>query len=117
GGLGSTPRTTSSWLAFPQHESDSADGMYQPRRAVDIDFLTQPRHLHVDDVVERRGAARLLPHIAREHLTRDEVPLVPQEVFEQLELAAGQIDHVIAPHHAARDEIEFQIRGLQSKRL
>ena len=52
-----------------------------------VDLLSQPGDLHVDDVVERRGAARFSPHFSRQHLARDHVALMAQQVLEQLELA------------------------------
>ena len=77
-----------SWLAFAQHEPDAANGVNQAGGAVaDRPSCAKPRHLHVDDVVERRRAARLLPDLAREHFARHQVALMPQQVLEQLELA------------------------------
>ena len=77
--------------------------------AVEIDFASKPRHLHVDDVVERRRAARLLPDIARQHLARHEMPLMAQQVLEQLELAAGQVDRAVATDDSPCDEVHFEV--------
>ena len=41
--------------------------------------------------------------------------LVPQQILEQIELAAGQLDRPITANHAARDEVDLEIGGLESK--
>src|SRR5437867_123229 len=112
------PRTTTaSWLALSQHEADAANGMNQPRAALDIDLPAQTRHLHVDHVVDRRRPARLLPDLPRQHVARHEVPVMPQQILEQFELANGQIERPIAAYRPARHEVELEIGGLQSKHL
>ena len=114
---GLTRATTScSRLALPKHEPNSADGMNQACVAVEIDLLAQARHLHVDDVVERRRSPRLLPDVAGEHFPRDEMALMPEQILEQIELARRSARS--ADHHEptrARDEIDLEVGGLQSK--
>ena len=87
--------------------------MNQSFETVRIDFAPEPRHLHVDDVVERCRPARLSPDVSREHLARDEVALVPQQVLEQLELTTGELERSSAPNDAPRHEVHLEIRDLQ----
>src|SRR5439155_16364097 len=87
----STRRTKASWLAFPQDKADAADGVDQPSAAFGVDFLAETRDLNINHVVERRRAPRFLPHLARQHLPRDQVALMPEQVFEQLKFADGEL--------------------------
>src|SRR5206468_5946050 len=110
----STPSTKRrSRFTFPDDESHSAHRVNQSFETVRIDFAPEPRHLHVDDVVERCRPARLSPDVSREHLARDEVALVPQQVLEQLELTTGELKRSSAPNDAPRHEVHLEIRDLQ----
>src|SRR5437763_323248 len=109
--------TTQSWLALAQHETDTTHGMNQTRAAVHVHFLAKPRHLDVDDVVDRRGSMRLLPDLPRQHLTRDQMALMPQQIIEQLELADGEIEDAGTTRRVPRHEVQLQVRGLQPQHL
>ena len=61
-------------------------------RPIQVDLAPQPGDMDVDDVVERRRSRRFLPHVARQRLARHDLPLVPEQVLEQLELADRQLD-------------------------
>src|SRR5207248_11757525 len=103
--------TNGSWFAFAQHETDSAHRMNQTCRAFGIDLPPKPGHLHVDDVVERRRAMRLLPDVPRQHFPRNEVALMPQQILEQIEFAARELDRRVAADDAPRDGVHLQMRG------
>src|SRR5262249_58961456 len=105
--------TNASWFAFPQDEADTPNRVNETRRAFRIDLSAEPRDLNVDHVVERRRATGLLPDVAGQHFARDQVALMAQQVFEQLELARRQIDQLVGAGHAPGDEIELQVPGLQ----
>src|SRR5207245_690891 len=78
-----------------------------------VNLLTQAGHLHVDHVVERRGPARLLPDLARQHLPRYEVALMTEQVFQELEFPRSQVEQPVASRRATGDEVHFQIGRLQ----
>src|ERR1041385_6285777 len=106
GGRESTPSTTSaSRFALAHYKANAAHRVNQARLALDVDLAAQARHLHVDDVVERRRATRLSPHVSGEHFARDQMSLMAQEVLEQLELATGQVDQPVAADETARHQI------------
>src|SRR6476660_1761729 len=110
------PSTTiASWFAFPHDEPDAANGVNQTDSAFRIDLATESRDLNVDDVVERRRATWLFPHIPREHFAGHQVALMAQEVFEQFELARGQIDQSVCADHPPGDEIQLQVPNLQTE--
>ena len=71
--------------------------MNQLDRVVEIDLAAQPRDVDVDHVVERRRARGFLPDIARQRLARHDLPLIPQQILEQLEFADGELDRLAAP--------------------
>ncbi len=91
--------------------------MNQALTPVDIDFSAQTRHLHVDHVVDRCGAARLLPDVVREHLARDDVPLVTKEILQELELASSNFQDSPAARNTPCHDVEVEIAGVQSKDL
>src|SRR5207244_2905456 len=96
-----TPWTTAvSWFAFSQDEPHATHRVNEAVARVGVDLLPQPCHLHVDDIVERRRPARLFPHLARQHLARHQVPLMTEQVFEELELSGGQIEQPFTTHGA-----------------
>src|SRR5215831_14100133 len=109
--------TTASGLTFAEDESDASDRVDQSWVSLAIDFLAKPRHLHVDDVVERCRASRFAPDFARQHLPRDQMALMAQQIFEQLEFAGRQLEHPIATERAPGDNVELEIGRLQSEHL
>ena len=80
-----------------EHEPDTTHGVNQLDWLLVIDLAAQPRNVHVDDVVEWRGARRLLPDVARQRFTRDDLTLVAHQVLEQFELAYRQVDGSARP--------------------
>jgi hypothetical protein len=52
---------------------------------------------------------------AREHLARHEIALVAEQVFEELELAGGQLEQPFAANSPPRDQIELEVCCLRSK--
>ena len=72
---GSMPSTTNESRLTFAHDEPTPRTVWINRAAPSRStFASKPRHLHVDDVVERRRAARLLPDIPREHFARHEMP-------------------------------------------
>ncbi len=91
--------------------------MDKPRARPLIHLFPQPGNMDVDDVVDGRAARRLFPDIAREHVTRHDLPLMVKQVIEQVELARGQIDRLIPSPYAAADWIEFEVAESDAQRL
>src|SRR5438067_7774483 len=101
--------TIGSCVTFAQDEPNAPDRVNEPRMPFDIDFLPQASDLHIDHVVERGRASWLFPDLARQHLARDEVALMPKEVFEELELAGRQIERPFAADGAPCHEVQFEV--------
>src|SRR5262245_25936874 len=97
--------TATSWLTLTQHETDSSHRVNQPVRPVRIHLLAQPGHLHVDHVIDGCRAPLLLPYVASQHLARDDVSLMAQQILEKLKLADGQVQQPPAPARSPADEI------------
>jgi hypothetical protein len=113
--LGSTRQTIAeSWLAFLEHEADTANRVNQSAVAIDVNFLPEPCDLDVNHVVNGSGTARLFPDLAGEHLTGNDMPLMSEEVLEQLELAGRQIKQLAPSRRAAGHEIELEIANLEA---
>jgi hypothetical protein len=91
--------------------------MDQPKGRVSVYFPAEASHLDVDHVVDGCGTPRFFPYVSGEHFPGDVMALVSQEILEQLELATGQVEDPLAPNDAASDEVQLEIRGLQSKHL
>src|SRR5262249_53890615 len=87
--------------------------MDEARGALRVYFLTKASDLDVDDVVERCGTARFSPDLPGEHFTRDEMALMAEEVFEQLELSRGQIEQPVGAVRPTGHQIQLQVGGLQ----
>lgn len=51
-------------------------------RKLGIDFAPDTRNVNVDHVVQRGSAVYGLPHVASEHLARNELLLMPHQVFQ-----------------------------------
>src|SRR5919198_162756 len=96
----------SSWLAFLAHESNTTHCVNEPRPSFAVDLFPKTRHLNINHVVERGRAAWLFPHFARKHLARDERPLMPKQVLEELELANRQVQVSTAADSAPRHHVE-----------
>src|SRR5262245_18072389 len=106
-----------SYLPPAKHVPDAADGVQQLSFVRFIDIATQPRDRDVDDVVERRGACRRVPYIARKHLTRHDGAAVAQEILKYLELLRGQVEGLCASRHLVRDQIHLELLVLQFEDL
>src|SRR5262247_3594097 len=81
-----------SWCRSPDQEADPAYGVDQPVAAVVIDLPPQPRDVDVDHVVEARRAHGLVPDVARQHRSRDDLSLVAHQILEHLVLAQRQLE-------------------------
>ena len=57
-------------VTFAHHEAHPTHRVEQFTRSVSIHFPAQPGHLHIDHIIERCIAGRLLPDIAGEHFAR-----------------------------------------------
>src|ERR1019366_1087750 len=89
--------------------------MNEPSVSYGVDLLPQAVHLHIDDVVEWRRAPWLFPHFTRQHLARDEMALMTQQVFKQLKLAGRQLEEPFATYRPSRHQVQLEVRGLQTK--
>src|SRR5262245_54355006 len=58
-----------------------------------------------------------MPHVAREHLARDDTPPMAQQKLEDVELLRGQFERLRSPRDLARHEIHFEIVVLELQDL
>src|SRR2546428_32110 len=91
--------------------------MDELRRCILIDLLPQTRDMYVDHVVERCGPGWLFPDIAAQHLARYELPMMAQQVLEEVELAGRELDRPASPRHASADQIHLEVGRLQPEDL
>ena len=84
---------------------------------LEIHFPPKSSDVHIDHVVERRGARSLFPDITRQRFARYHLSLIPHEELEELEFADGEIDRLRGSQHLARDEIHFQIADRKPRRI
>lgn len=73
--------------------------------------------MDIDHVVQRGGPLGFLPDLTDQHLARHDMALVPQEVFEDLELHDCQRNGLLSADDGALDQVhvevgQFQLQGL-----
>ena len=80
-----------------------------------IDRLAQAADVHVDEIALRIEVQ--VPDALEQHRPRDHLPLPPHEELEQLLLARGELDLAAGPRDLAGEQVEFQVRYPQHRRL
>src|SRR5882672_3866680 len=93
---------------FPQHKPNASHGVNQLGVEGLIHFPAKTVDVNVDDVIDWRRAS-FLPHIARQHFPRNDLPFVPEQIFQKLKLPACQFDVLPPPFRAASHHVHFQI--------
>ena len=83
--------------------------MNQLDRLLHIDLSAEPGDVDVDHIVQRRRPGRLLPHLTRQSFARDNLALMSEQIFQQLELANCQIDGLPSAADLSRHEVEIEI--------
>jgi hypothetical protein len=99
------PARATGWVS----KADAADRVNQLHIEAVIDLPSQPRHGHIDDVVQWRGPRGDVSHITREHLSRDHPAHMTEEILQHLELFERQLERPAASHDLSRHEIHHQI--------
>ena len=94
---------------------DASNCVNQAIAFLRVDLLPKPRHLHIDDVVQRRRASRLPPDVAGQHFARDQMPLVSKQILEQLELSTGQVQLPLAADYAPGDQVHSRSAALSRR--
>jgi len=100
-------------VGFAKHVARTRYGVDQSIRETLIDLMAQPVNVHVDDVAARFeiiGPRRFEQHRARHHL-----PGVPNQLLEQEELAALQIDRLRAARDGTAGRIEFEVADAKDR--
>src|SRR5690606_20409076 len=85
----------------------SADRLDQRLAAEPIELLTQPADVLVDDVGLRIEI--VVPHVLEQHRARDEAPRVARQVFENAELAIGQLDPLATARDHPGDRVDDDV--------
>ena len=71
-----------------------------------MNVVAETRDVDVNDVVERRGAIRLFPDIARQAFARDDLTGMADKIFEQFEFPCREIQWRSIELCAASQEVE-----------
>ena len=101
---------------FPKDGTDAADCVNEGNGMGEIELSTEPRDVHVDQVVEGRRSPALLPDVAGQHFTRHDLPAMTGQVVEQLELADREDDRLAGARHPSRQPIDLQVADVEAKR-
>src|SRR5882762_9603644 len=97
-----------SFITLPAHKPNASDGVNQLGVEGLIHFPAKTVDENVDEVIDWRRAS-FLPHIARQHFPRNDLPFVPEQIFQKLKLPACQFDVLPPPFRAASHHVHFQI--------
>src|SRR5579875_2254295 len=79
---------------YAENVPRAADRMEEARLATGFQLSPQVGDEHLDRIRHRERV--IAPHLVEQALARDDDPLVPHQVLEQLELALGQVDPPLA---------------------
>jgi hypothetical protein len=72
--------------------------------------------VNIDHVIERRGAGRFF-HTSRASISWTRVDSDGEKVFQEFELARGQIQSLVAARDLARHEVHLQVPNFEAKGL
>src|SRR4029077_19620718 len=86
----------------------------EARRAVPLDLLADPCDEHLDQI--RQRVEMLPPDVVGEHRAGDDLSRVPDEEFENTELARRELDATAAALDLPACDVDFQIRDLEQRR-
>src|SRR5258708_23882177 len=89
-----------------ENESDAADTMNHRWLLRVVDLVTQPAHMHVDEVGLRNEF--VLPHLFEQHGSRQRLVLAAHHILEQTEFPRQQLDGAVAALGRTLDEIELE---------
>ena len=87
--------------------------MEEPRLAIRFQLPSQVGDEHLDRVRHREWV--ITPDLIEQALTRDDDPLVAHQVFEQLELALGELEQAIAAPDFVGVRVEGEIAERKSR--
>src|SRR5258705_7569875 len=89
-----------------ENESDAADTMNHRWLLRVVDLVTQPAHMHVNEVGLRDEF--VLPHLFEQHGSRQRLVLAAHHILEQAEFPRQQLDGAVAALCRTLDEIELE---------
>src|SRR5882724_2390319 len=92
-----------------QYEADSTDSMEKVVLVSIIDLFSKPGDVDVDDVVKRRVPGAFFPNFPRQHLARNWMAEIAEEVFQQIEFPGRQVERFAASERGPRDNVQLQI--------
>src|SRR5438093_4042515 len=84
---------------------------------VAVDFLSKTGNLHIDHVVQGGSATFFLPDLACQHFAGNEMALLAQQIFQELELPTREIERAATSRHSPHGRIHFQVCGLEAKHV
>src|SRR4051794_25605539 len=99
-----------------KYEAHPSDGMKQLALEWIVQFPSEAGDMHINDVVDWRGAPRLLPHIAGKHLARDNGPLASNQIFQQVVFSGREINQRAASGHRTGGHIDREIAEREGRR-
>src|SRR3712207_4268060 len=96
---------------YAQDVARAADRMEDARLATGLQLPTEIGHEHLDRV--RDGERVVAPDLVEQLLPGDHEPLVAHQVFEQLELALGELEGAVAAADLVGVRIEQEVPHAQ----
>ena len=76
-----------------------------------IDFLSQMVDINIDHV--GKGVKIIIPNMFGDHRSRQHLPLVSQEIFEQAVFFSREFNFLVFAFHFVADQIQSQVSELQ----
>src|ERR1700730_5821515 len=93
--------------AVTNHVPRAANGMEQRPLETLVDLGAQPRNMHIDDV--RLRIEMIVPDVFQQHGPRHPLPWLPDQIYQQPELACLPRQLILAARHPGRETVEFEI--------
>src|SRR3954451_13971507 len=101
------------WRLYAEYVTCAADRVEEARFATGLELSSQVGYEDLDRVRDRERV--IAPDLVEQLLAADHQALVAHEVFEQLELALGEVDLAIAARDLVRVGVEREIADPQGR--
>src|SRR5260370_3997291 len=99
-------RKNSSWRT--EYEPDATHSVNERRLAGQIDLAAEPSDMDVDEVGTR--IEMIVPNLLEEHRARDDLVIVPDQMFEQAQPPRPQLEVSRSAARFPRQEVPFRLR-------
>src|SRR6516164_5456898 len=100
-------RIACSASAIANHVASAAHRVEERLREALVDFRSQSRNVHVDDICLR--IEMIIPDIFQQHRAGDDLAGMPHEIFEQAKLPGLQLYFLAGATYFVRQAVQLQI--------